>query len=82
MTTALTSSPRVALRVLRVVERLEAQFPTLPVGTVVRCVEAARVSARTSLSDPQAYAGIVEELARVDLAALQLVSGVGKDSSR
>lgn len=74
MTTALSASPHIAALLLQVVDRLEAEYPTLPPGTVVRCVEVARVSARTSTSEAAGYVDVIEGLARTDLVTLRLLN--------
>jgi hypothetical protein len=74
MTVSLTSSPQIAASLLRIVDRLQAEFPTMPPVTVVRCVEAARPAARPLVADRHAYAERVESLARTDLVTMRLVS--------
>ena len=56
-----------------VIERLEAEFPSMPRGQVERCVGFARESANTTATDLGAYANIVEALARDYLEKLQAV---------
>ncbi|HTW20505.1 MAG TPA: hypothetical protein VME70_09880 [Mycobacteriales bacterium] len=58
-----------------VIERLAAEFPSMPRGQIERCVGVARDSANASASDLTAYANIVEALARNYLETLQAVRG-------
>jgi hypothetical protein len=60
-----------------VVDRLDAEFPSIPRGQVERCVGFARESANTTASDLAAYANIVEALARNYLETLQSVRAKG-----
>jgi hypothetical protein len=60
-----------------VIERLEAEFPSMPRSQVERCVGFARESANTSATDLTAYANIVEALARNYLETLQAVRTKG-----
>jgi hypothetical protein len=70
-------SSRAAELLNLVTERLEAEFPEMPHGQVVRCVGFARESANTTASDLAAYANIVEALARDYLVKLQIVLSGG-----
>jgi hypothetical protein len=75
-------SSRTAELLAQVVSRLEAEFPGMPRAQVERCVQVAREPAKATAGDVEAYANIVEVLARDYLLKLQEIRSKGQPPIR
>lgn len=71
------SVARVGTHLIRLADRLQAEYPTTSVAVVMRSIEAARRASSDSLPDVDRYLRLVDHRSRIELATQRLVGAAG-----